>query len=407
MAARSNQKLSGVNRISILLYYSPALLVNAKAAFTVKDRPASADAGLRFGMTTIARLFQLGRIEIRKRSGSGVYTVNVAKAAEGIKNPQAFLNKEFQIQAIGQDGEVKLVDKTPVDATVFPQIHSASQIPGKKIVTIGIGGGSDGVQAAQVARALKADKQIAAVISVRTSKPTSQTANGQIAASRTIENHGGEIAPGVFLVLPTSTGSGRFLENLPAEVFPTYLVIDEQNGTLAARLRAALAHAGQPDTIVAVDTGGDALFSEKVEEGARATPDQDLRVLNTLAGLKEFKVLTAEVAVGVDSPNNAQDVLRNAGAAYWDLDAGMKAQILQSYRHWGMDGTDDNRYGKTPLSWQLALSNQNGLQTLNLPTQIVVERSNPWNPFVVIQDSMKGIFIMDLHRHLNAIGSRP
>lgn len=47
---------------------------------------------------------------------------------------------------------------------------------------------------------------------------------------------------------PENTGFGRFLENIPAgeqlTPIPVHLVIDEQNGTLPARISGAIADAG-------------------------------------------------------------------------------------------------------------------------------------------------------------------
>ena len=69
-----------------------------------------------------------------------------------------------------------------------------------------------------------------------------------------------------------------------------------------------------------------------------------------------------------------------------------------------MDGTNDQRFGKTSLAWQLALQGKTGLQTLPLPTRVVTDPKNPWNPFVQVDPSMGGVFFMNLKDHLNAIG---
>ncbi len=76
--------------------------------------------------------------------------------------------------------------------------------------------------------------------------------------------------------------SGRFLENLPASVVLMFLIMDHQNGTLEQQIDAVAKFAGGVDTVVAIDTGGDALYSLVKVDSAKATPDQDLRVLETL-----------------------------------------------------------------------------------------------------------------------------
>jgi len=68
-----------------------------------------------------------------------------------------------------------------------------------------------------------------------------------------------------------------------------------------------------------------------------------------------------------------------------------------------MDGSNDARYGKTPLAWQLALRDETGIQSLDIPSQVVLDNQNPWNPFVNINAATRGIFFMPLADHLRAI----
>lgn len=184
-----------------------------------------------------------------------------------------------------------------------------------------------------------------------------------------------------------------------------YLVLDNEDGSLTSRIEAALKDVGGVDTIVAVDTGGDALYSTSVSSAAKATPDQDLRVLKALHSLQGPRIITAEIAVGVDSPDNASEVLSKGKAKLFVPSAAESKQIADRYRAWKLDGTDDKLFGKTALAWQSALRGESGLQTLPLPGTVVVDpNKTPWSPFVQIDPAMRGVFFMELDDHLNAIG---
>jgi hypothetical protein len=288
-----------------------------------------------------------------------------------------------------------------------------ADIPGQRIAVIGIGGGSDGIQAALLANLLEVSgKTCPCVISVRTAKTGSQGSAGKIGEQRTVENHGGEISEGVYAITSNTTGSGRFLENIPATQRDVFLVIDRQDGTVHSQIQDVIQHVSGVDTIIAVDTGGDALYSVAGQDQAKATPDQDLRILQALRKVP-ILTLTCEIACGVDSPENAEEVLRSAGASYYKPNVSEIRQIMETYREWEMDGTNPKRFGKTPLAWQSALQEKHGYTCLPLPTKVVTDRANPWNPFVYVdgqtspthEGSMSGIFVMSLAGHLTAIGA--
>jgi hypothetical protein len=104
------------------------------------------------------------------------------------------------------------------------------------VAYVGIGGGSDSVQAAILALL---EGKPACVISIRTAKTASQGVDGRMGQDRTVSNHGGEIVSGVFKILSETSGSGRFLENLLADQVSTYLVIDAQDGRMPSQIQAA------------------------------------------------------------------------------------------------------------------------------------------------------------------------
>lgn len=223
------------------------------------------------------------------------------------------------------------------------------------------------------------------------------------AQDRLVLNHGGEIYPGVYRVSSQTKGSGRFLENIPADDLPVYLVVDDQKGDLTTKIEVVLADCGSVDTLIAVDTGGDALYTTAGDDQSKATPDQDIRSLRAIADLRGLNKLSCIVACGVDAPLNAGQVLRGALADYYDPTPEERVFILNQYQLWQMDGTNPTRFGKTPFAWQKALKAQYGCQVLPLPAHVVLDGGNPWNPFVHITPSMSGMYMMKVEDHLRAI----
>jgi len=311
--------------------------------------------------------------------------------APGTTDVYALANKDFHIDA---KNTVEIKDAKVLSLESLPRKTLTASSAG----FIGIGGGSDGIQAALLAQMMKGHNVTPKfVISIRTAKTEGE--------KRTVEGHGGEIARGVYKILPTSTGSGRFLENLPANDVNMFIVTDYQDGTLLGQLRAVIASVGGVDKVIAVDTGGDSLYSASTDNTSKATPDQDLRVLKTLSSLNmSVEVETAIPAIGVDSPENAVEILHVGKAQVYEPSPSEAQNILQKYRDWQMDGSSNSRFGKTSLAWQNALKKQYGVQTLPIPTSYTLSLSNPWNPYVRVAASMSGIVFMNLRDHLRAIG---
>jgi hypothetical protein len=303
------------------------------------------------------------------------------------------------------------------------------------VAYIGIGGGSDSVQAAILALL---EGKPACVISIRTAKTTSQGLDGRMGQDRTVSNHGGELVSGVFRIRPETTGSGRFLENLLADQVspyrgirfidnlltrvpiylttkyvltkrvPTYLVIDAQDGRMPSQIQAVLDDMRDQkglmiDTLVGVDTGGDALYRTTVHDQSRATPDQDLRSLRCLVTFETMHRVSCIVAKGVDSPPYANDVLRQAEAVYRELSNQQARFALTTYQCIQLDGSNDQRNGKTPFAWQAALRGETGEIRLPLADHLVNHPTNPWNPWVTIGSDTAGIYVMNMEQHLAAL----
>lgn len=96
-----------------LLYYSPATLANARAALKKAGHPDASRKGLEIGLMTFARLFQEARTFIRDRHENGVFTVNVARVAEGAKSPEELEQKDIELRSVGSDAEAVLIDRPP------------------------------------------------------------------------------------------------------------------------------------------------------------------------------------------------------------------------------------------------------------------------------------------------------
>jgi hypothetical protein len=272
-------------------------------------------------------------------------------------------------------------------------------ISGEKIAFVGIGGGSDCIQAAILA--LLSGKP-ACVISIRAEKISLQDTTDASGENRTVLNHGGELAKGVFRIHTHSTGSGRFLESIPAARLPVYLVVDYKDGTLGAQIAAALQDFGA-DSAVAVDTGGDSLYRTQVDDKAKATPDQDIASLTALCSLTSYKLFSCVVAKGIDSPDYADAVLTQARAAVVYFSDAERQHILDIYTEFEMDGSHLERYGKTAFAWQAALRGERGTVRVPLPDSVVNCSINPWNPFVLITAEMAGCYLMGAQDHLDAI----
>jgi hypothetical protein len=159
------------------------------------------------------------------------------------------------------------------------------------------------------------------------------------------------------------------------------------------------------DTIIGVDTGWDALYGTgEGIDNAKSTPDQDLIVLEAMGQLTNVaNILSCEIAVWVDSPQDAGIILHKWQALWYTPTPEDIKEIRAYYQSLWMDGTSDIYYGKTPLAWQSALTNNKWLVEVPLPSNIVVDDKNPWNPFIHIQPITPMIFFMETRKHLEAI----
>ena len=351
----------------IMLYYAPAVFANAIKALGKKD-------GLRHALFSLAAEYQAAR--------------NRLSAA--LKKP-----------------EVVDIRPTALQMTKLIQNNSkrlSSLRTEESVAFIGIGGGSDCIQAAILSQLITG---CACVISIRSAKTASQGANGELGVDRSISNVF-NISPDVFEIRLKTTGSGRVLEPLSVELgIMTYMIIDREDGKLSSKIQDVLDDCGSISKIYAIDTGGDSLYSRAyTKHSTRATPDQDHCSLLAIAelGIESYSVI---VAKGVDSPDYADAILFMAEATEYTFDQCEKEFILERYKSIRLDGSDDTRYGKTCFAWQAALRGERGNVTLPLPERIINDAVNPWNPIVNVTDTMANVHVMELSKHLTSIGLMP
>lgn len=405
------------NECGILLYYAPALINNAQKCYLSRlSQNATQDArnqaikeAYTDAFTALAEMYQSARIALRQHHQNGVITVDINQIAKQSLQNTDLLHKTYidtTIDLAHSFGHAFFKEPTQIQVANYPHTqHIQNLLPSGRSVYIGIGGGSDVVQATQVADI--AEKPIACIISVRADKTQSQgDKNTQIGTKRTIENHGGEVVPNVYRIRPETTGNGRFMENIPARIgAPVYLVLDSGNGQLSHQIESAIKDAGGAENIVCVDTGGDCLYLAQNDANtvAKATPDQDFATLKAVHQLSGYRKFSCVLATGVDAPDYADTILTTAGAQFATLSPNQEATLLQNYQKWDMDGSTQSIIGKTPLALQNALRHKEGLTVLDLPERVVTDKNNPWNPFVVMTEPMSFIAVMDLDKHFNAI----
>ncbi len=380
--------------IALLVYYSPTFLKNLGNAANPKTFTKTIGTGL----MALANTIQLARRHlVNRREENGVCTLFIHDMATAAKDGSEGLdNRRIQVRKRGDDLEAIVEPSAEIDIRKFEE-QTLAEMPGKKVGVIGIGGGSDAVQAGIMGKLLTSQdpKKDAIIISIRSQYTRSQDMAGNMNLPRTVENYEEEIAPGVYIVTPTSTGSGRFVENVPAIDMRSVLIISEE-GRLEEQLQSVV-DKFKLDTVIALDTGGDALLPQA------DLSSQDAWSLTAINNLPRVKKLSCEVATGIDAPQNAESVLLHAQAKYFEPSRVITELILRTYREWEFDGSRKDRYGKTALAWQQALRGHIGMTEIPLPEHVIGDDNNPWTPYVDLRRATRGVFFMDLDKHIAAI----
>lgn len=407
---------------------------------TEQDQSMRAVSHIAKILVGFARVCQQLRIRYAQSKQQDVRVLNEQVFRElAVNNPDAFLSQKLSIEANHDTLELMVSEPVKINEHSFPKRESLSQVAGESSIWIGSGGGSDSIQAIQMA--LETPGSLG-VISIRSNILGSETSKPE---KRTVEN-AQEVYPGVFLINPESSGSGRFLENsaalAPGEMadgrrLPLVLIVVDDKELLPDQLRQAITwienlaiQAGiattaalnsKPPTLMNVDTGGDCWRvpePEGMENKAVATADQDFMMLECLAGMIEYVTKSVTICNGVDSPDTVMELMAQAGVEYFEPDQDMAKRIWHRYKMWDLVGANEKRYGKTAFTWQRALilmrqalenedvfdqEMQSRFVAVPLPERAILHPSNPWDPYVCMQSAMRGMFIADLRRHYQTL----
>jgi hypothetical protein len=360
---------------------------------------------LNLWLTTLARIYQDSRINIKNKKWNWVYTVMASNIATLASNsPEEINNKEFKLKEVWDDAEIILEDFPKINLEKFHKINNLEKIPWKTILPIWMWWGSDWIQAAQLWKLLKeAWKNIPAVISVRTNKTESQWLNWNIWEDRTPKKNAEEIYNWVYIINQDTEMKWRALEPIISNDIQTILILIKNEITLEKQIEFTKNYLWNIDTIIWVDTGWDALYSNHWMDNSKATPDQDIEVLTAINNIAWINTFSAEIAIWVDTPADWEEKLQKAEAVYFEPDQESINTILSNYSNWQLDWTNDEYFWKTALAWQKALQNKFWITSLDLPTRVVTDPKNPWNNFVNIQKATKWIFFMETQKHLDSI----
>lgn len=293
---------------------------------------------------------------------------------------------------------------TLTDISKLPKFALGNEYANNTILYVGMGGGSDVIQAAAVAKLVEqqAPGSTAGIASIRSGKRHLVNADQLDPVTWQVS---GDTRP---------DGDWRFLETIPFETdphLPLFLINDHHPGIVKIALQRLARRTGA-HMIIGVDTGGDGLATTHTSFSApygtlAKGGNQDAQIVSALANLEHENLIarTFTVAPGIDSPANAASLFAAHGARRWELTAEERDMTLKNYAAWRMDGSGNNegRYGKTNLAWLGALRGERGLHALNLPAANITHPRRPWRSFLTLTDPMADIVVMDARKHADAL----
>lgn len=429
-------QLTGIgDGMALTLGYVPELAANIQNAFNIgnglkaveetalsqAEIVSRLDQTMDLTLQTVLRVIQGARMELKSfaKATTGEFTLELKALADLVKvqGPEALRRAEFKLRVAGSNS----AEVAPVEPVVFPTPSRTESIAHKwsgPTLLAGEGGGGDAVTAALMLIDSTRDRDfgrrftVPAIVSVRTTKMGSVGVGGVAADRRGLQDPGQKIHDGVHVVLPESkmidpsTGRdvGRFFEGPIARALRernlfTDVVLIEFDGDVAklrAQYQAVADHYGIK-TIVSIDTGGDKYGSGD----ASATADQDritLEVAHEIAnpsnGTDAARVHLVSVAgMGLDAPASAPAIYQQGWWTAWESN---RVDLLDFWRSIDLEEKlekvqKEKHYSKTQAALRRAVLGQRGLQAVALPQENVASMSNPWIPFVRIQDVTSGV----------------
>lgn len=404
---------------AVMLEYSPALIQGCFTHFKNAQRSNWYEAGLSVALHTMTRIFGQSRKLLKGREGHGMATVDLREfAGQMDKIAGEMTQYDFEL-SLTTPSLIKIQwSKRPSSGAEDLPRFDFSELPDAKAILVGMGGGSDAIQAGLIGQLMRHNgKNVSAVVSVRV-----HPGDDKVQIKDAIP-----IAPDVYQVTANTVAqvgsTGRFLEKAMVRNFLTYLVLDREKGDLKNQLeKIHQVLADDHPYFIGIDSGGDSLTRIEIDsgQGFQATPDRDhqvLRALTTLADQAQRPFYSLIVGPGIDSPAYAKEIFALAEARFHelkvgeaeDLDISERAMVLETAKRWKVDGTDPELFGVTMLGWQAALRGPPdlGWTPIPLPLRAVLHPTNPWLPFARTESSTRGIVVMKGHQHLAAIGAKP
>ena len=213
------------------------------------------------------------------------------------------------------------------------------KLKGKNFGVIGIGGASDGLQAAQIASMLSdRGKSVEFVASIRSPR--------QIKEAR-------KVSGSVWSISEETNLSGRNFETRYSGDFNSYVVMGRDREIIMGSYDTLLREKPNTDSIIFVDTGGDVLQPFKKGVGEDGVSLQAAQTLNVN---KSVVIL----APGIDSPADANVILSRSNATVYSPNEIDKNLILNNYRRWGMAIDSPHTFAFSPLVFQQALNQRFG-----------------------------------------------
>ena len=379
---------TGVTDRATLVYYAPALLAGLRS-----------HDGLAESLTYFAHILQEVQIadSPARRSGqSGVVVADVSELAH-LANQGELDISQAELRVVRR-GDMYLPQLRQVPSISLENVpeFSTDQLRGKRVLYVGMGGGSDGLQAAMLSQLhmQAADVQPVAIVSVR-AHTTPLTNPGRRRGTATLE-----------VTAQTRATGWRFLEHIVAQddriTTPIYMLNppdSHMTAVVADDVQTLIDQTGA-EVVIGVDTGGDVMYRPATVDRVDASPDQDAMVLAALAQISRHNpaltVLTGVVALGVDAPDYANVIMRAAGAQRSAIIAEHRQAVGMRYQKWRMDGSGSQYglYGKTPLALLAALRGEYGLRPLPLPAAVAVSDDNPWRIYTTIRPAMSSLVLM-------------
>ncbi|RKW03440.1 MAG: DUF1152 domain-containing protein, partial [Candidatus Saccharimonas sp.] len=399
------QELSndGIHQRATLPYYGPALLKGLEKHHSLGT-----------ALTYFAHVLQEAHIAdkaARKAGETGIVTADLSTIAQAAN--QDILDPHHAELRFHHSGETLVPEyqDTPELAIDSLPAFDSEKLRGKRIIYLGMGGGSDGIQAAMLSKLHQQHHAVqpAAIVSVRNFAADS---NKQLAhTGRQIGDALAEITKET-----TKVGNWRFLEDIIAKdetIAPVYLLNSIEPEQIAHDLQILIRETGA-DAVCGIDTGGDVLYRANTTiDATTSSPDQDYAVLAALhminaaaeADGTPLDVFTAIVAPGVDTPPYANEILTRSSAQHYPLHPDDITTITRTYAAWRMDGSasEEGLYGKTPLAWIAGLTGKHGLQPLALPRANATSAHNPWRIFMNIRPSTARVVMMQAEQLYQAV----